>query len=208
MRRTRTFTSRHAPNSHKKELNLDRHLCSQLHYHTPRIDYWLNTQSQITLSGLEPPTIRQFMCTLLYPLSYRATVYTVSSFASDISPASRKSQVSYPCDRCHIIDTTHTSTYDNPLIKPLVQLIYLIGVAPLFTSRNIPELPTTATHGLWFYLSEKSFFARFFSRYKFPCYMEKWIVTDSNCEPFGYEPNALTIAPTIPKSLPSLVTVL
>lgn len=43
----------------------------------------------------------------------------------------------------------------------------------------------------------KSFFARFFSRYKLPCYMEKWIVTDSNCEPSGYEPDALTIAPTI-----------
>lgn len=43
----------------------------------------------------------------------------------------------------------------------------------------------------------KSFFARFFSRYKLPCSMEKWIVTDSNCEPSGYEPDALTIAPTI-----------
>lgn len=27
--------------------------------------------------------------------------------------------------------------------------------------------------------------------------MGKWIVTDSNCEPSGYEPDALTIAPTI-----------
>lgn len=27
--------------------------------------------------------------------------------------------------------------------------------------------------------------------------MGKWIVTDLNCEPSGYEPDALTIAPTI-----------
>lgn len=26
-------------------------------HRTPRIDYWLNTQSQIALSGLEPPLI-------------------------------------------------------------------------------------------------------------------------------------------------------
>lgn len=51
----------------------------------------------------------------------------------------------------------HLHTLAYPLIKPLVQLIYHVGVALSFTSRNLPELPTTATHGLWSYLSGKVF---------------------------------------------------
>lgn len=84
------------------------------------------------------------------------------------------------CDRCHIIDTIYTSTYDNSLIKPLVQLIYHTGVVLIIYFREHSRITDycysrSMVLSLW-----KSFFARFFSRYKLPCHMGKWNLWDSN----------------------------
>lgn len=64
--------------------------------------------------------------------------------------------------------------------------------AQSITSRNLPESPTTATHGLWSYLSGKVFSQRFFSRYKLPCYMEKCKRYESNIPQQAYKACPIT----------------
>lgn len=92
------------------------------------------------------------------------------------------------CDRCHIFDTTYTSTYDNSLIKPLVQIkCWLTYYFREFSRITDYCYSRPMVLSLW-----KSFFARFFSRYKFPCSMGKCKRYESNIPQQAYKACPIT----------------
>lgn len=75
----------------------------------------------------------------------------------------------------------HLHTLAYSLIKPLCQN----------TSGNLPESPTTATHGLWSYLSGKVFSQDFASRLR--------ILSSGKMTPAGLEPSITTLKGLCPR---------
>lgn len=109
------------------------------------------------------------------------------------------------CDRCHIFDTTYTSTYDKPIVRtrtliwlyaPCLNLLgdywmllpYKTTCPSLINKVNGSNylLPGTFQNyrllllTICGFISLEKFFARFFSRYKLPCYIGKCKRYESN----------------------------
>ena len=83
------------------------------------------------------------------------------------------------------------------LIKPLVQLIYHTGVALIIYFQESSRITDYCYSRPMILSLWKSFFARFFSRYKLPCYMEKYREQESNPQSLDISQVQRTASPSL-----------